>query len=207
MKVTKEQILRASLAYFASHDYEGVSLNDIAGTLNITKGGIYHYFRSKDELFRDAVIYVMDQMEHSLDQEAFSSMEPKDILELFFDVETFSSSYYEALGIDILKDYKSVVYLVFTAMKKFPEVEEKIRASYIGITQAIEYFFRAAAAEGKIRKDLDYGAISYLLSAYIEGGMLLSAVGANEGGQEMNVRVFNFFWSILIGENSKGVIV
>lgn len=56
MKDTKERIIQQALLYFSQHDYERTSLNDIAKALGVTKGAIYHYFDSKEELFKDAVL-------------------------------------------------------------------------------------------------------------------------------------------------------
>jgi len=36
---------------FMERGYADVSLNDILKPIGITKGGFYHYFKSKDELF------------------------------------------------------------------------------------------------------------------------------------------------------------
>ncbi|RKX87740.1 MAG: TetR/AcrR family transcriptional regulator, partial [Spirochaetes bacterium] len=58
MKETKEKIILKALQYFTEHDYEGASLDKIARAIGITKGGIYHYFKSKDELYHDCMIFL-----------------------------------------------------------------------------------------------------------------------------------------------------
>ncbi len=52
MKETKDKIILKALQYFTENDFEGTSLDKIARASGITKGGIYHYFESKDELFK-----------------------------------------------------------------------------------------------------------------------------------------------------------
>ena len=44
VKDTRNRIIIQALSYFTQNNYEKASLNDIAGAINITKGGIYHYF-------------------------------------------------------------------------------------------------------------------------------------------------------------------
>ncbi len=44
---TKEKLEIQALQFFARHDYERSSLNDIAEAMGVTKGAIYHYFKGK----------------------------------------------------------------------------------------------------------------------------------------------------------------
>ena len=204
MKVNREQIIRQALISFAAHDYEGVSLNDIAESLNITKGGIYHYFSSKDELFREAVYFIFGQIEMSIDEAAFEGAAARDIISPFFDLKSLSAEYSKTLGVDVMADYKSVVYLMFTALKKFPETVESLRQTYAGIIKTIEVFLAAAAERGEIKRDLDFEALSFLISAYIEGGMLLGGIGVAEDDPGFNRRVFEMFWSFITEDDDKG---
>lgn len=47
---TKEQIIATALRLFAERGYEKTSMQDIASTLGMSKGGIYHHFKSKEEI-------------------------------------------------------------------------------------------------------------------------------------------------------------
>jgi len=51
----KEEILAVASKLFLTKDYEQTTMSEIMGILNIAKGTIYHYFRSKEALF-EAVI-------------------------------------------------------------------------------------------------------------------------------------------------------
>jgi len=72
MKETKEIILKTAYDMFLNNNYEAVTINNIIKAAGITKGGIYHYYASKEELFK-AVIdkfmienrRVMPEIEHS----------------------------------------------------------------------------------------------------------------------------------------------
>jgi AcrR family transcriptional regulator len=48
--VRVEEILKAAVNEFLEKGYEGSSVESIARRAGITKGGIYHHFRSKDEI-------------------------------------------------------------------------------------------------------------------------------------------------------------
>jgi len=51
----KEQLVKLALDQFLTHGYENTTINDLQKTFGLTKGGMYHYFGSKEEIL-DAVI-------------------------------------------------------------------------------------------------------------------------------------------------------
>ncbi len=51
---TPDQIIEAATRLFAQRDYSVVSVDEIADEIGLTKGGIYHYFRSKADVLVSA---------------------------------------------------------------------------------------------------------------------------------------------------------
>lgn len=49
-KELKQRILESSLELFKKNGYHGVTVEQIVENANCSKGGFYHYFKSKDEL-------------------------------------------------------------------------------------------------------------------------------------------------------------
>ena len=47
---TVEKILEVSLALFNEKGYEKTTIQDIVNALGMSKGAIYHHFKSKDEI-------------------------------------------------------------------------------------------------------------------------------------------------------------
>ncbi|MFL6056094.1 MAG: TetR/AcrR family transcriptional regulator [Actinoallomurus sp.] len=50
-----QQILTTAAELFGERGYEAVSLEDVAARLDVTKGSLYYYFASKDELVTAAI--------------------------------------------------------------------------------------------------------------------------------------------------------
>jgi AcrR family transcriptional regulator len=50
-----QEIVTTAAELFGSHGYDGVSLEDVADRLDVTKGSLYYYFSSKDELVTAAI--------------------------------------------------------------------------------------------------------------------------------------------------------
>ncbi|WP_459200896.1 TetR/AcrR family transcriptional regulator [Methanococcus sp. CF] len=62
MMSTKEKILQNATKLFLTKGYNQTSLNEIAKKSGITKGGIYHHFKDKDELFVEMAEYFKSRM-------------------------------------------------------------------------------------------------------------------------------------------------
>ena len=57
----KDLILRTALIVFAQEGYHASSVNKIADKANISKGLIYNYFESKEDLLRNIITNIMDR--------------------------------------------------------------------------------------------------------------------------------------------------
>ena len=57
----KDLILRTALKVFAQEGYHASSVNKIADKANISKGLIYNYFESKEDLLNNIVSNIMDR--------------------------------------------------------------------------------------------------------------------------------------------------
>ncbi len=53
--VTREQIINAASTAFSKFGYKKTTLDDIAALTNRGKTGIYYYFKSKDDIFREVI--------------------------------------------------------------------------------------------------------------------------------------------------------
>ena len=56
----RQEILRAAARLFQQQGYDATSMNDVAAALNLSKGGLYHHFQSKDEILFHIMSHAMD---------------------------------------------------------------------------------------------------------------------------------------------------
>ncbi len=83
---SREKILLAALELFATKSYPGTSINDIAKKAEASKGLIYHYFESKEEIMRAVMEMVMDMLGEFMGQvKSKSGDDPKKALETLID--------------------------------------------------------------------------------------------------------------------------
>jgi len=73
--------LRAALELFAEHGVSATSYQMIAGAVGVTKGAIYHQFKTKDELVIAVAEFELSRLEDAL--EAAESMDGSDVAREF----------------------------------------------------------------------------------------------------------------------------
>lgn len=57
---TRDKILESAIKLFSKNNYHAVSMTEIANGADISKGTLYWYFDSKEELFREIAVNGMD---------------------------------------------------------------------------------------------------------------------------------------------------
>ncbi|RPI35810.1 MAG: TetR/AcrR family transcriptional regulator [Nitrospiraceae bacterium] len=61
---TKEKILDAAMKIFSTYGYSGANIRTIAKTAGISIGGMYLYFRNKEELYLDLIKTLIQEQAH-----------------------------------------------------------------------------------------------------------------------------------------------
>jgi len=77
---TKEYIIKVARQLFSKYSYLGVSMNDIAKRLRITKPALYYHFSGKAEIYKKVLIEVFEKLNSQLSQ-AIKEKTPKKKLE------------------------------------------------------------------------------------------------------------------------------
>jgi AcrR family transcriptional regulator len=64
----KERLLHVATRLFARHGFEGTSVQDIVDAAGVTKGAMYHYYGSKDDLLYEVYHQVLSMQISHLDE-------------------------------------------------------------------------------------------------------------------------------------------
>lgn len=59
--ITRERILAEALGIFARHGFEGARIEKITAQVGINKASLYFYFKSKDELFQELFLNIIQR--------------------------------------------------------------------------------------------------------------------------------------------------
>jgi len=89
-------VYRIAAEIMCQKGYEGTSMNDIAEAAGLTKAGIYHYIRGKEELLFEIMTYAMDNLEERVITPAQEITDPEQRLRKI--VEAHINSLLEGVG-------------------------------------------------------------------------------------------------------------
>lgn len=180
MKSTKQDITLQALKFFVENDYDRASLNNIASAIGVTKGAIYHYFKNKDELFEECIKFVTNSMDSFFMQMMPEHPTVKFIINAFLKNIDASEIIKIMWGIDITFDSITFTNLIFTGMKKFPDMKDKFKGSYNEMITMIEALIIKEQSEGIIKQSINPRLTALEFVTMTEGGILLSGFFSDE---------------------------
>ncbi len=189
MKETKDKIILKALQYFTEHDYEGASLDKIARAIGITKGGIYHYFKSKDELFHDCMIFLFSALKEISSNMISKDIKLKDLLIGLFSFDELYKAIAAMFQIDLLNDYFNFAYLMFVGIKKFPDIKIMIGEIYALTQKELAEILEVLQTNGKVDSSLDCNAMAFELAAMMEGAMLIAGFDSKMDMKDLGNRM------------------
>ena len=90
----REAVLQAALAEFGSNDFAAASLDRIVAAAGISKGGLYEYIASKEELYLFCMEESWASLYRHIAELAKEAPLPTDILERFMSVSRIAIEWY-----------------------------------------------------------------------------------------------------------------
>lgn len=72
---TKDTIIQIATILFLEKGYPLISMDDVAQRADVTKATVYYYYKTKDDLFTDAVVKLMQRITAGMDK-IFSQDQP-----------------------------------------------------------------------------------------------------------------------------------
>ncbi len=191
--MTKETIITAALRLFLLHGYKSVSLIDVANELGITKGGIYHYFSSKDELLQDAVHFFLDCTAARYKEIMNSKNSLQEILH-FLLVENSVEEYSKKLiGVDSTGSIDHVHFAI-EIVRLFPDIQQRVQQHQLFLCRTLAAKIQAEKEQGTIKASLDPEALAVTIVALLNGQKSLAACFQSV---ELRKKVLTNIWAIL----------
>lgn len=186
--MTKENIITAALRLFLTRGYKSVSLIDVATEVGVTKGGIYHYFSSKDELLQVAFHFLIEHIETKYKGLLNSSTSLRDALQAILVEDALATYVMELLGGNSA-DCAYHVHFTIEVMQLFPEISKRIRENQELLCAAIAVKIQQAIEKEEIREDTDVDAFAAIIIALLNGQGYQSV--------SMKQRMLDSIWSLI----------
>lgn len=140
---TKQQILSTAGKLFSKRGYFGVSMQDIADELSITKAALYYHYKSKDELaeilLRDAVAELKKELKEAVRKSVLPSDFVFNIIKTFLDFKLRHPEISMLATLGSGSDEKMPIFALVTDLRQ--ELIKTVRALVEGldITRKITY--------------------------------------------------------------------
>lgn len=165
---TNKRILDATESIIVMKGVEKTSLSDIAKEVGISKGTLYYYYSSKNQLIEEIADRYFAQMTKQI-LDGIQNLNKDE-----YNINTLS----EVLS--NIADYKTScrlhLYLIEEALTRNEVLKEKFKEKYnqwrIIIKRELEKLLK--------RDDVDYETLSFIIVAVIDGLVLESLLGMNE---------------------------
>ena len=176
----KEEILIVALHLFARDGYEAVSVSQIAGELDMTKGALYRHYKSKRDIF-DCIVQRMEQQDGERASEYDMPEEEKEKM----------PEQYENVSLDDLVEYSKSMYEYWTeddfasAFRKMLTIEQ----------------FRSEEMQNLYQQYLVAGPASYVKDLFESIGIINAKDKADRFYATMH-----FYYSIYDGAADKEMV-
>src|SRR3978361_664667 len=79
----QERLSEVSVELFATYGYAQTSVQQIVDAAGVTKGALYHYFKSKDDLLFDIYDRILKLQREHLDEIVARGLPPEETMRLF----------------------------------------------------------------------------------------------------------------------------
>ncbi|KPJ61462.1 MAG: hypothetical protein AMJ46_01905 [Latescibacteria bacterium DG_63] len=170
-------------------------MKEIARQAGVTKGGIYHYFESKEHLFREALSFITEQMKEWSIFQFRSVSSARDLLaELFGSIRSMSEAFAGIVGETGVHQPYSFLEILVNAARRDEGVKREMASIYSLTRQNVANVLLRAQREGEIRSDIDCETLSFQINAVIEGTLLLSVLDATVDLDTIGDEMYRNIW-------------
>lgn len=195
---TRKKIIDTALRLFLERGYEGASMNAISAESGITKGGIYHYFESKEHLFRVALQSITAQMDKWSSRQFRSVSTAEDLIgAVLGSIKSMRDAFSGIVREDHEKHPYSFLEVLISAARRDEGVRREMAAIYSQARDNMKALLLEARDRGEIRGEIDCDALALEINALMEGVMLLGVLDESMDLDAAGERVSRNIWTMI----------
>lgn len=163
----KEKIIQTTSALYARYGIKGVSMDQIAHELGISKKTIYEAFEDKEQLLTACIDYQTSRLVRSIEKTTAEAKSSLDALLL--------------VGSKIFRHYGTPCPAFFKDLVRYPKAYARLKKFRADVKATCMEYFRKGIEEGSFEPGMDYEVISSLfveqfsnMQIEYQGAMLLT---------------------------------
>jgi len=158
---TKRYIIDTARRLFSEYSYLGVSMNDIAKKLNITKAALYYHFTGKTEIYGKVLDDVFNDLSLSIVQASNEATIDKKLHKLIKNYLDFG-----------FKEKNLIKALMLKLSPADDQITKRITQLRERVAKLIQPIIEEVFASKKLPKKVDAGLLTSLLTSMMDGLLL-----------------------------------
>ena len=158
---TKKYIIDTARHLFSEFSYLGVSMNDIAKKLNITKAALYYHFTGKAEIYGKVLDNVFNDLSLSIAQASNEATIDKKLRKLIKNYLDFG-----------FKEKNLIKALMLKLSPADDQITKRITQLRERVASLIQPVIEEVFANKKLTKKVDVGLLTSLLTSMMDGLLL-----------------------------------
>lgn len=159
----KEQIILAAIKVFGNYGYYKGTVNKIAEHAGLGKGTIYEYFKSKEEIFEEMLLYILDKYMESITEEINREISSKEKIQNLLDLQ-----------FNFFTENKSIVEQTFYRVDNTSsKLREKVKIVHVTIYKIINSIVLDGIEKGEIDEQINKELITMMLMNALNGMNLM----------------------------------
>jgi TetR/AcrR family transcriptional regulator, repressor for uid operon len=167
----KGKIVESALISFSKYGYDKTRMDDIAEAAKVSKGTLYLYFRSKEELF-----YAISETNILRLKEQLSTLMATRKEELVSNAEKFYENFHNETG----QDFDKVFFEIIAESPRNPKLKRMLYEHRLRIIDIVTEYLNLQVERDLFAKDADIKAISAGLVSLFNGLSISKISGMSE---------------------------
>lgn len=175
---TKSRIMETAFKLFLEKGFADVSLNEIIKASNITTGGFYYHFDSKDTLLVEVIKkYIFNYFNSTIEQIRDFEGTPKEklktvILSIVGDDSTIDKTTQLVESAEKI-DYRVLHLLLLEGVQKYDIISEHYTEFYYNLLDFNKDVLKEGIAQGVIRSDIDITDLALVIQTIMVGTVIM----------------------------------
>ncbi|SHN15283.1 TetR/AcrR family transcriptional regulator [Gracilibacillus kekensis] len=166
--ITRKFIIQKSAELFNQYGYAGCSMNDIMLATGLQKGGIYRYFKSKDELAAEAFDYAFDIVSKRFSDAMLQADTALEKIGSLFDV------YEDVVNNPPVKGGCPLLNTAVDSDDTNPVLRNKALFVFHKFLSEIEKVIEEAIQNKELNRNIDSKTVASFIVASFEGSIMIS---------------------------------
>ena len=162
LKAKRKHIIDCAFKIFSEKGYDATTMDDIVKLSGVSKGGIYHYFPSKEDVFFDIA-----EIQLSRRQALINEMSKTGTFKQF--LETYIKTVIKALDDEDEIMNAKFSFEFWSIVTRAPKLQQYAQRRFAGFYKDLESLFKASVEKGELSNTLDITAVGYVLIATLDG--------------------------------------